>query len=110
MCGIFGFTGPPDPDRLDLLRDALRNRGPDGEGEIVRPALSMGCDRLAIIGRANGGQPLASEDGRIQLVCNGEIYNHSVLRRELERRGHRFATDSDAEVIVHAFEEEPATG
>jgi asparagine synthase (glutamine-hydrolysing) len=106
VCGIFGFTGPPDPDRLDLLRDALRHRGPDGEGEIVRPALSMGCDRLAIVGRANGGQPLASEDGRIQLVCNGEIYNFRALRRELERRGHRFATDSDAEVIVHAFEEE----
>jgi asparagine synthase (glutamine-hydrolysing) len=106
MCGIFGFTGPPDPDRLAVLREALRHRGPDGEGEIVTPALSMGCDRLAIIGRANGGQPLASEDGRIQLVCNGEIYNFRVLRRELERRGHRFATDSDAEVVVHAFEEE----
>ena len=106
MCGIFGFTGPPDPDRLALLGDALRHRGPDGAGEMVRPTVSMGCDRLAIVGRANGGQPLASEDGRIQLVCNGEIYNHRALRRELERRGHRFATDSDAEVVVHAFEEE----
>jgi asparagine synthase (glutamine-hydrolysing) len=106
MCGIFGFTGPPDPDRLTLLREALRHRGPDGEGQLVRPTLSMGCDRLAIVGRANGAQPLASEDGRIQLVCNGEIYNHRALRRDLERRGHRFATDSDAEVVVHAFEEE----
>jgi asparagine synthase (glutamine-hydrolysing) len=106
MCGIFGFTGPPDPDRLGLLRDALRHRGPDGSGELVRPALSMGCDRLAIVGRANGAQPLASEDGRIQLVCNGEIYNFRVLRRELERRGHRFATGSDAEVVVHAYEDE----
>ena len=106
MCGIFGFTGPPDPERLALLREALRHRGPDGEGELVRPALSMGCDRLAIVGRGNGAQPLASEDGRIQLVCNGEIYNHRALRRELERRGHRFATESDAEVVVHAFEDE----
>jgi asparagine synthase (glutamine-hydrolysing) len=106
MCGIFGFTGPPDPERLAQLRDALRHRGPDGEGELVRPALSMGCDRLAIVGRANGEQPLASEDDRIQVVCNGEIYNHRALRRVLERRGHRFATDSDAEVIVHAFEDE----
>jgi asparagine synthase (glutamine-hydrolysing) len=106
MCGIFGFTGPPDPDRLALLRDALRHRGPDGEGELVRPILSMGCDRLAIIGRADGSQPLASEDGRIQLVCNGEIYNFRALRQELERRGHRFATGSDAEVIVHAFEDD----
>jgi asparagine synthase (glutamine-hydrolysing) len=106
MCGIFGFTGPPDPDRLALLREALRHRGPDGSGELVRPALSMGCDRLAIVGRENGAQPLTSEDGRIQLVCNGEIYNHLALRRELEQRGHRFATDSDAEVVVHAYEEE----
>ncbi|HEV7784704.1 MAG TPA: asparagine synthase (glutamine-hydrolyzing), partial [Thermoanaerobaculia bacterium] len=106
MCGIFGFTGPPDPDRLALLREALRHRGPDGSGELVRPTLSMGCDRLAITGRANGDQPLASEDGRIQLICNGEIYNFRALRKDLERRGHRFATDSDAEVVVHAFEEE----
>src|SRR5436305_1982731 len=106
MCGIFGFTAPPEPERLALLRKALRHRGPDGSGELVRPELSMGCDRLAIVGRANGSQPLASEDGRIQLVCNGEIYNHRALRRELERRGHRFATDSDAQVVVHAYEEE----
>jgi asparagine synthase (glutamine-hydrolysing) len=106
MCGIFGFTGPPDPARLALLREALAHRGPDGSGELVRPALSMGCDRLAIVGRTNGAQPLASEDGRIQLVCNGEIYNFHLLRRELERRGHRFTTDSDAEVVVHAYEDE----
>jgi asparagine synthase (glutamine-hydrolysing) len=106
MCGIFGFTGPPDPERLALLREALRHRGPDGSGEMVRPTVSMGCDRLAIVGRGNGAQPLASEDGRVQLVLNGEIYNHLALRRELERRGHRFATDSDAEVVVHAYEDE----
>src|SRR3954451_8066731 len=82
MCGIFGFTGPPDPNRLALLREALRHRGPDGSGELVRPALSMGCDRLAIVGRGNGAQPLASEDGRVQLVLNGEIYNHLALRRK----------------------------
>ncbi len=106
MCGIFGFTGPPDPERLARLRAALRHRGPDGSGLLVRPVVSMGCDRLAIVGRGNGAQPLASEDGRVQLVLNGEIYNHLALRRELERRGHRFATDSDAEVVVHAYEDE----
>ena len=106
MCGIFGFTGPPDPERLARLQEALRHRGPDGSGVFVRPAVSMGCDRLAIVGRGNGAQPLASEDGRVQLVLNGEIYNHLALRRELERRGHRFATESDAEVVVHAYEDE----
>ena len=105
MCGIFGFTGPPDAPRLEVLRQALRHRGPDGFGAVQLPRATLGCDRLAIVGLADGAQPLASEDGRLQLVCNGEIYNHLQLRRELEARGHRFATGSDAEVIVHAYEE-----
>lgn len=106
MCGIFGFTGPPDAERLAALRLALLHRGPDGEDERVGPAASLGCDRLAIVSLADGAQPLTSEDGRVHLVCNGEIYNHRQLRRELEARGHRFATGSDAEVALHAFEEE----
>ena len=106
VCGIFGFTGPPDPARLAALRVALRHRGPDGYGEMAGEAASLGCNRLAIIDRAGGAQPLASEDGRLHLVCNGEIYNHRRLRRELEARGHRFATGSDVEVAIHAFEEE----
>jgi asparagine synthase (glutamine-hydrolysing) len=106
VCGIFGFTGPPDAGRLAALRLALRHRGPDGEGELVGGAASLGCDRLAIVSPANGAQPLASEDGSVHLVCNGEIYNHRQLRRDLAARGHRFATGSDAEVAVHAFEDE----
>jgi asparagine synthase (glutamine-hydrolysing) len=106
MCGIFGFTGPPDPSLLGALGWALRHRGPDGAGSFAGPAASLGCERLAITGVADGAQPLASEDGRLQLVCNGEIYNHRELRRGLEARGHRFATGSDAEVVVHGFEDE----
>jgi len=106
VCGIFGFTGPPDAERLAALRLALLHRGPDGEGERIGPAASLGCDRLAIVSPADGAQPLASEDGKVHLVCNGEIYNHRQLRRELAARGHRFATGSDAEVVLHAFEEE----
>jgi asparagine synthase (glutamine-hydrolysing) len=108
MCGIFGFTGPPAPESLAALRLALRHRGPDGEGELVLPAASLGCDRLAIVSPASGAQPLANEDGSLHLVCNGEIYNHRDLRRRLEARGHRFATGSDSEVVLHAFEEEGA--
>jgi asparagine synthase (glutamine-hydrolysing) len=108
MCGIFGFTGPPAPESLAALRLALRHRGPDGEGELVLPAVSLGCDRLAIVSPASGAQPLANEDGSLHLVCNGEIYNHRDLRRRLEARGHRFATGSDSEVVLHAFEEEGA--
>ena len=106
MCGIFGFTGPPAPESLAALRLALRHRGPDGEGELVLPSVSLGCDRLAIVSPASGAQPLASEDGSLHLVCNGEIYNYRDLRRRLEARGHRFATGSDSEVVLHAFEEE----
>jgi asparagine synthase (glutamine-hydrolysing) len=106
MCGIFGFTGPPDAERLAALRLALRHRGPDDEGEVVSGGVSLGCDRLAIVSPGDGAQPLASEDGRVHLVCNGEIYNHRQLRRDLAARGHRFATGSDAEVAVHAFEDE----
>ncbi|HEY6324700.1 MAG TPA: asparagine synthase (glutamine-hydrolyzing) [Thermoanaerobaculia bacterium] len=105
MCGIFGFTGPPAPESLAALRLALRHRGPDGEGEVALPAASLGCDRLAIVSLASGAQPLANEDGSLHLVCNGEIYNHRDLRRRLEARGHRFATGSDSEVVLHAFEE-----
>ena len=108
MCGIFGFTGPPAPESLAALRLALRHRGPDGEGELALPAASLGCDRLAIVSPASGAQPLANEDGSLHLVCNGEIYNHRDLRRRLEARGHRFATGSDSEVVLHAFEEEGA--
>jgi asparagine synthase (glutamine-hydrolysing) len=106
VCGIFGFTGPPDAASLAALRAALLHRGPDGSGDLVGAAASLGCDRLAIVSPADGAQPLASEDRRLHLVCNGEIYNHRQLRRELSARGHRFATGSDAEVVVHAFEDE----
>jgi asparagine synthase (glutamine-hydrolysing) len=106
VCGIFGFTGAPDAERLGLLAGALLHRGPDGTGTWVSDDMSLGCDRLAIVGRADGAQPLASEDGRLHLVCNGEIYNFRALRRELAARGHRFATGSDAEVVLHGFEDQ----
>ena len=106
MCGIFGFTGSPDAERLAALALALRHRGPDGRGAWSAPAISIGCDRLAIVSPADGAQPMASEDGRLHMVCNGEIYNHGELRRRLEERGHRFATGSDVEVVLHAFEDE----
>ena len=84
---------------------ALRHRGPDGEAvERFGPA-TLVCTRLAIIDVAGGDQPLRSEDGEVALVANGEIYNHRELRSELTEGGHRFATGSDCEVLVHAYEE-----
>lgn len=86
---------------------ALAARGPDGEGFFVdaRAGVGLGHRRLAIIDVEGGQQPLLSEDGRVACVVNGEIYNFVELRRTLERRGHRFATRSDSEVIVHGYEE-----
>lgn len=87
------------------MAEALRHRGPDGEAvEPFGPA-TLVCTRLAIIDVAGGDQPLLSEDGELALVANGEIYNHQGLRGELTERGHRFASGSDCEVLVHAYEE-----
>jgi asparagine synthase (glutamine-hydrolysing) len=84
---------------------ALRHRGPDGEAVLeLGPATLAHC-RLAIVDVEGGDQPLRSEDGEVSVIANGEIYNHLDLRTELESRGHRFATRSDCEVIVHLYEE-----
>ena len=87
---------------------ALAHRGPDGHGTYVDESLKvyLGHRRLSIMDIASGNQPMWNEDGRVCVVFNGEIYNHIELRRELERLGHRFATDhSDTEVLVHGWEE-----
>jgi len=110
VCGIVGLLGSPHAEsQLDELLTAMcgsiRHRGPDGEGRLVEPSIAIGMRRLSIIDVAGGAQPIGSEDGRIQVVFNGEIYNHRHLRRELEQAGHVFRTHSDTEVIVHGYEE-----
>src|SRR5918999_6091149 len=108
MCGIGALLDPagtaPD-DCGQRMVDALRHRGPDSEGVHRAGPTTLAHTRLAIIDVAGGDQPLHSEDGSISAIVNGEIYNHAELRRELERSGHRFATSSDSEVVVHAYEE-----
>lgn len=120
MCGICGAVcfEPPaiPPEALQAMCSAQRHRGPDGEGVWTasfrglagEPGwVGLGHRRLAVIDPvARSQQPLANEDGSIQLVCNGEIYNFRELRRELEARGHRFRSGSDCEVILHLYEEE----
>lgn len=83
----------------------LRHRGPDGEGRFVDADVGLGHRRLSIIDVEGGAQPIGNEDGRLQIVFNGEIYNFVELRQELEAAGHRFTTRSDTEVIVHAYEQ-----
>ncbi len=119
MCGIAGaadFTGRPiDAAMMGGMCRALHHRGPDDEGIVRFPrdgaeaggraTVALGSRRLSIIDLAGGHQPLGNEDGTVWTVCNGEIYNFRELRAELEDKGHRFATRSDCEVIVHLYEE-----
>jgi len=98
-----------DADILDAMRDRMTHRGPDGAGRWISPdrRVGLGFRRLAIIDLApEAGQPMTNEDGSIQLVFNGEIYNHRAIRRQLVDLGHRFRTDhADTEVIVHGYEQ-----
>jgi asparagine synthase (glutamine-hydrolysing) len=110
MCGIYGILALDDarrhePEVLARMGDAIVHRGPDDSGALVDAGLLLGMRRLSIIDVAGGHQPISSEDGQVVVVCNGEIYNFRELRRELEAAGHRFATHSDSEVAVHAYEE-----
>ncbi len=110
MCGIAGLAGGahPEAERRRLVTamcGRIVHRGPDGEGFLIEPDLGMGMRRLSIIDVAGGAQPIGNEDGQIQVVFNGEIYNHRMLRRELERAGHEFRTHADTEVLVHGYEE-----
>jgi asparagine synthase (glutamine-hydrolysing) len=111
MCGIAGIFGPEENllERRELLKimtDVFLYRGPDADGFYLDERLGLGFRRLAIIDPIGGNQPMSNEDASLVLVCNGEIYNHRALRRELETRGHRFKTRSDVEVILHLYEEE----
>ena len=106
ICGILDLAGNPISRHiLTRMNQAIRHRGPDGEGELVDREIGLGHRRLSIIDVGGGGQPIGNEDGTVQIVFNGEIYNFIELRDELEKAGHRFRTRSDTEVIVHAYEQ-----
>ena len=116
MCGIVGFLTTkaadiPESEILRKMRDVLIHRGPDDVGEYIRPIdekgpfVFFGHRRLSIIDVSGGHQPLSNEDETVWVVFNGEIYNFKELKIRLENLGHRFRTNSDTEVIVHAYEE-----
>lgn len=109
MCSIAGIVNFADRDQalrqLEAMNRAMLHRGPDGGGFFADDTAALGHRRLSIIGLATGGQPMGNEDGSIQVVFNGEIYNHLELRARLEARGHVFKTASDTEVLVHLYEE-----
>lgn len=110
MCGVAGLAGLSlDPaiagPLLAQMCAAIRHRGPDGEGYFVDAFVALGMRRLSIIDVQGGSQPIGNEDGTVQVVFNGEIYNFRALRIQLERLGHTFRTRSDTETIVHGYEE-----
>jgi asparagine synthase (glutamine-hydrolysing) len=110
MCGVAGIvvggrSAPPDMEALRRMAGVLAHRGPDGYGLYRDDRAGLAHTRLSIVDRAGGAQPMADETGRYWLSFNGEIFNHIELRAELTAKGHRFATRSDTEVILHAFTE-----
>ena len=115
MCGIAGYltrqSSPDLPTTLRRMAAAISHRGPDDEGFLETSSrdgttrIGLAHRRLSIIDLASGHQPLGNEDGSVQVVFNGEIYNFQELRDELIARGHAFRTHSDTETIVHAYEE-----
>ncbi len=105
MCGICGIFGISDRAKVKEMAAAMRHRGPDDEGYYVEPPVSLGFRRLGIIDLNTGNQPIPNEDKTVWVVTNGEIYNYKALREDLIKKGHRFSTQSDAEVAVHLYEE-----
>jgi asparagine synthase (glutamine-hydrolysing) len=109
IAGVFGL-GLGEAHTSELVRAMcvrIAHRGPDGDGSTSHGDLAMGMVRLAIVDIAEGKQPMLSGDGQVALVFNGEIYNASRLRRELEEAGVRFRTHSDTEVILRLYERNP---
>lgn len=106
MCGIAGATGPGARGLVERMRDRLAHRGPDGRGVFADELLALGHRRLSIIDLSEAAaQPFASDDGALQLVFNGEVYDYVELRDELRAKGRAFKTASDTEVILRGYEE-----
>ena len=104
ICGIARFGAPPETEAVEAMVAELDHRGPDGRGSFAAEGIAFAFRRLAIIDLSDAGaQPFAGENGRLQLMHNGEIYNYRELRRELEAKGHRFRSATDTEVILHAY-------
>jgi asparagine synthase (glutamine-hydrolysing) len=113
MCGIAGWanldprTPPPDggEELLRAMCDRMHHRGPDSEGYLVDDGVALGMRRLAIIDLLTGDQPTFNQDRSVAVVLNGEIYNYREVRAGLEKRGHKFRTESDTEVLPHLYDE-----
>ena len=109
MCGIVGFVNnknvPVAREILEGMNACIVHRGPDEDGFFVKDSVALAMRRLSIIDLAGGQQPMYNEDRTKAIVFNGEIYNFQELREDLDRRGHKFYTHSDTEIIVHLYDE-----
>src|SRR5215211_3794067 len=111
MCGINGIAFSSrsrrrvDPSLLKSMRDVITHRGPDDEGIYIDENVGLGHRRLSIVDVASGHQPMPNEDGSLQIIYNGEVYNHADFREMLEGRGHVYQTHCDTETILHLYEE-----
>lgn len=105
MCGIAGFFGFENKKLITAMLDKIAYRGPNDSGVYIDKNICLGNRRLSIIDVTGGKQPIHNEDETIWTVYNGEIYNYLELKKQLEKNGHRFYTNSDTEVLVHGYEQ-----
>lgn len=108
MCGIAGIINKSKPAPKEIIQkmcDVMKHRGPDEEGFYIKSNVALGMRRLKVIDISSGSQPIFNEDKSVVVIFNGEIYNYQELRESLIKKGHRFYTYSDTEVIVHLYEE-----
>jgi len=109
MCGILGvwdFSSRVDRALIKQMRDLLTHRGPDDKGIFIDNQIGLSHRRLSIIDLSKAGnQPMSNEDGSIWITYNGEIYNFQEIKEDLEKKGHQFKSNTDTEVIIHAYEE-----
>src|SRR5438309_9457080 len=107
ICGQFNFVRnePVEPETIRRMTQTMVHRGPDDEGYFISGAVGLGFRRLSIIDLAGGHQPMSDAEETIWVILNGEIYNFKELLVQLEKRGHRFRTNSDTEVIIHGYKE-----
>src|SRR4028119_1496638 len=112
MCGIAGWTNLENKSSrenseavLHQMCERMKHRGPDSEGLWTDESVALGMRRLSIIDLHTGEQPVYSEDKQIVVVMNGELYNFREVRNDLEKRGHRFETNTDTEILPHLYEE-----
>jgi len=105
MCGICGFTNDNNLSLLKKMNQTMEHRGPNGEGFYVDETIALGMRRLSVLDVENGNQPFFSNNAKVVVICNGEIYNYKALKRTLTEKGYKFETNCDVEVLPNLYAE-----